>query len=73
MALRARLEAEEDERLAPWALRSRDTLGRLFPQDEHAYRTAFQRDRDRVLHSGAFPKAPVQDPGLRLSRGGPLP
>ena len=54
MPLRDRLEADEDERLAPWASRSRDSLGRLFDEPEHDYRTAFQRDRDRVLHSSAF-------------------
>ena len=54
MPLRDRLEADEDERLAPWASRSRDSLGRLFDEAEHDYRTAFQRDRDRVLHSSAF-------------------
>jgi dGTPase len=54
MPLRDRLEADEDERLAPWASRSRDSLGRLFDEAEHDYRMAFQRDRDRVLHSSAF-------------------
>ncbi|TYB81343.1 deoxyguanosinetriphosphate triphosphohydrolase [Maritimibacter fusiformis] len=30
------------------------TRGRLFPEDESAFRTAFQRDRDRIIHSSAF-------------------
>jgi dGTPase len=47
-------EAEEDERLAPCAARSAQSRGRLFPEPEHAYRTAFQRDRDRIVHSRAF-------------------
>lgn len=47
-------ETEEDERLAPWALRARDSQGRNTPEPGHAFRTAFQRDRDRIIHSTAF-------------------
>ena len=47
-------EANEDQTLAPYALRSRDSKGRVYPEREHGYRTAFQRDRDRVLHTTAF-------------------
>ncbi|MBW2279817.1 MAG: deoxyguanosinetriphosphate triphosphohydrolase [Deltaproteobacteria bacterium] len=54
MDVRARIETDEDARLAPWASRSRDCSGRLHAEPEHPYRTAFQRDRDRVLHSSAF-------------------
>jgi len=32
----------------------KQTRGRLFPENESAYRTAFQRDRDRIIHSTAF-------------------
>ena len=55
-AVRSRREAEQDEaaRLAPWAQLSAESRGRLHPEEEHAYRTAFARDRDRVLHSRAF-------------------
>ena len=55
-AVRSRLEAEQDEaaRLAPWAQLSAESRGRLHAEPEHAYRTAFARDRDRVLHSRAF-------------------
>ena len=28
--------------------------GRQFPEPEHPYRNAFQRDRDRIVHSRAF-------------------
>src|SRR5947207_4293685 len=28
--------------------------GRRYPEPEHPYRNAFQRDRDRVVHSRAF-------------------
>jgi dGTPase len=52
--LREELEETEDGLLAPWAERSRQTRGRLHPAIEHPYRTAFQRDRDRVIHSTAF-------------------
>ncbi len=51
---REAFEAEEAERLAPFAVRSGASRGRLFPEEEHAYRTAFQRDRDRIVHSRAF-------------------
>lgn len=54
MITRQQLEAYEDQYLAPYALRSRDTKGRVYPEDEPAYRTAFQRDRDRILHTTAF-------------------
>jgi dGTPase len=47
-------EAEERERLAPWAQKCGDSRGRVYPEPEHAYRTAFARDRDRVVHSRAF-------------------
>jgi dGTPase len=54
--VRERLEAERDElaRLAPWAQASAESRGRVHPEPEHAYRTAFARDRDRVVHSRAF-------------------
>jgi dGTPase len=52
--LREELEETEEGLLAPWAERSRQTRGRLHPAPEHPYRTAFQRDRDRVIHSTAF-------------------
>ncbi len=54
MSLREQIEKDEDRRLARWALRSANTRGRLTPEPEHPYRTAFQRDRDRIVHSTAF-------------------
>ncbi len=51
---REQLEKVEDETLAPYGLRSKDTQGREYPEDEPGYRTAFQRDRDRILHTTAF-------------------
>ncbi len=51
---RAELEARERATLAPYGVASGDTRGRVYPEDEHDYRTAFQRDRDRVIHTTAF-------------------
>jgi dGTPase len=51
---RADVEQEERARLAPWASMSGDSRGRLHPEPEHAYRTRFARDRDRIVHSRAF-------------------
>ena len=51
---REEYEAEELQRLAPFAQKSSESRGRVYPEDEHAYRTCFQRDRDRVVHSRAF-------------------
>ena len=48
------LEQLEDQVLAPYGLRSKDSKGRKYPDKEPAYRTAFQRDRDRILHTTAF-------------------
>lgn len=39
---------------ASFATRAEETKGRLFSEPESATRTAFQRDRDRIIHSGAF-------------------
>lgn len=56
MGWRSRQEFEDEERgaLAPWAMCSGDSFGRLVPEESHAYRTAFQRDRDRIVHARAF-------------------
>jgi dGTPase len=47
-------EARERETLSPHATLSAETMGRLFPEEEHPLRTPFQRDRDRLIHSTAF-------------------
>ena len=51
-----RLTLEENERssLAPYALFSAASRGRVHHESEPRYRTAFQRDRDRIVHSAAF-------------------
>ncbi|MBI5958930.1 MAG: deoxyguanosinetriphosphate triphosphohydrolase [Chloroflexi bacterium] len=51
---RQRLEAIEQQTLAPYALKSGESKGREYPESEPEYRTAFQRDRDRILHTTAF-------------------
>jgi dGTPase len=51
---RSELEKIEEQSLAPYGLRSQDSKGRTHPDEEPEYRTAFQRDRDRVLHTTAF-------------------
>lgn len=40
--------------LAPYAMRDEDTLGRRFDEAPHLYRSEYQRDRDRVIHTKAF-------------------
>ena len=52
---RSDLEKIEETILAPYAaLSTRFAPSRLHPEPEHPYRTAFQRDRDRIIHSRAF-------------------
>jgi len=51
---RERMEQLEADALAPYALRSQDSRGRQHHDPEPKYRTAFQRDRDRIVHSAAF-------------------
>lgn len=53
MNVRERLEAQEYEILSPHAAKSRDAR-RKFPMEECQFRTKFQRDRDRILHSKSF-------------------
>jgi len=48
------LKQVEDQVLAPYAAHSFASRGRRYPEAEHAYRTEFQRDRERIIHSRAF-------------------
>ncbi len=48
------MEATERATLAAFAQKSGDSRGRKFPEASHAYRTEFQRDRARIIHSRAF-------------------
>ena len=45
---------QEDETLAPYAVRSSQSKGRKFTEPEDAYRTPYQRDHDRIIHTTAF-------------------
>lgn len=54
MIRRVDLEEREIKFLAPYAVKARDSQGRAYPEKEHEFRTVFQRDRDRILHSTAF-------------------
>ena len=48
-------ESIEDKILAPYATKSKGANNtRVYPEEEHPYRTAIQRDRDRIIHSRAF-------------------
>lgn len=51
-----RAEREERERslLSPEATLSTESRGRATPEEPDEYRTAFERDRDRIIHSKAF-------------------
>jgi dGTPase len=51
---RKELEARERAILAPYAMHNADSKGRVHPEEEHPYRLAFQRDRDRIIHTTAF-------------------
>ncbi len=51
---RPELEKAEELAIAPYGVRSKNSRGRLFPEDEPEYRSVFQRDRDRILHTTAF-------------------
>ncbi|HMC89005.1 MAG TPA: deoxyguanosinetriphosphate triphosphohydrolase [Gemmataceae bacterium] len=44
----------EEEVLAPYAMHTRQSGGRRYPEEIHPYRTLYQRDRDRIIHSTAF-------------------
>ncbi len=51
--IRQRIEGKEEE-LSPYAVKSRLSRGRLKYEEPSPVRTAFQRDRDRIIHSKAF-------------------
>lgn len=54
MQFREYTEELEDRLLSPFACRSRQTRGRKEPEIPCSVRTAFQRDRDRIIHSKSF-------------------
>jgi len=54
MVTREAIEERELRELAPYAHHARRSAGRVHVEQEHAYRTCYQRDRDRIIHSSAF-------------------
>src|SRR6476659_10099079 len=48
------MQATERAVLAPFAEKSGDSRGRKYAEPSHSYRTEFQRDRARIIHSRAF-------------------
>jgi dGTPase len=54
MLTRLDWEKREESNLAPYAVKSAASRGRAYPEEEHNYRSVFQRDRDRIIHSTAF-------------------
>jgi dGTPase len=53
-SIRLRLESIENQVLAPYAMRSWNSAGRENSEPESPMRTAYQRDRDRIIHANAF-------------------
>ena len=51
---RQQLEEYESQTLASYAIHSKDSKGRLHPEEEADFRPRFQRDRERILHTTAF-------------------
>ena len=54
MFTRKDIEKREKTTLAPYAMHSSKTRGRRHPENEPIYRSMYQRDRDRIVHSTAF-------------------
>jgi len=54
MLTQKQIKELEDKFYAPYAMKSHDTRGRIHKETEHPYRSAYQRDRDRIIHSAAF-------------------
>lgn len=51
---RKKLEEIEQLSLAPYGLKSANSRGRVYPESESESRPAFERDRDRIIHTTAF-------------------
>jgi dGTPase len=54
LTVREQIEQRERRNLSEFAALAAESRGRLVPEQEHDYRTAYQRDRDRILHSKSF-------------------
>ena len=68
MTIREQQQERERQMLADWATKSYETRGRQRPMAECPYRTCFQRDRDRIIHSKAFRRLSQQDAGIHFAR-----
>ena len=66
---REHLEKLEESSLAPYAVRSSRSRGRVYPDHEPAYRTVFQRDRDRIIHTTAFRRLEYKTQVFVISEG----
>lgn len=63
-------EKFEEDNLAPYATTSRNAhKTRIHTENEHSYRTAFQRDRDRIVHSRAFRRLKHKQQVFLISEG----
>ena len=51
---RIRFETREYDILSPLAAKAAETKGRVHPEQKCEFRTEYQRDRDRIIHSKAF-------------------
>jgi dGTPase len=47
-------KSRESALLAPWAMHAAESAGRIHPEPAHPFRSPYQRDRDRIVHSAAF-------------------
>lgn len=54
MITRQDVEKREYEMLSPLAFKAADSRGRVFEEEQCSFRTVYQRDRDRIVHSKAF-------------------
>ena len=54
MITRTDIEKREYEILSPLAAKAAESKGREYPEEKCQYRTDYQRDRDRIVHSKAF-------------------
>lgn len=54
MIYRNEIEKKENLILASYAMKSSQTRGRRYDEEEHPYRSAYQRDKDRIVYSTAF-------------------
>ncbi len=63
-------ETLEEKWLAKYATLSKEAnKTRIYPEEEHAYRTALQRDRDRIIHSRAFRRLKHKQQVFLISEG----